>query len=292
MRWSKSPSFHSSTIHAHSSSSTIDREPGSSTRPARESMTMIQGAVHLLTQSSVPRFYEKVMGHIGIEYLGGLPLMTAQPTNPRSWQFAIKYAARPLRRRVPARARLAGAARGLDRRARRPWAGRSSSGRPGPGATAASSRSSSSARCAARADARGGSAELAPGTAPGGVEGDDRRTRFGAFLRRTSLDELPQLWNVLRGEMSLVGPRPERPEYVDLFSDQIDRYGERHRVKAGITGWAQVHGLRGQTSLARPRRVGQLLHRELVALARREDPAADGARHRQADAGRVGPAPS
>jgi lipopolysaccharide/colanic/teichoic acid biosynthesis glycosyltransferase len=94
------------------------------------------------------------------------------------------------------------------------------------------------------------SAELAPGTAPGGVEGEDRRTRFGAFLRRTSLDELPQLWNVLRGQMSLVGPRPERPEYVDLFTDQIDRYGERHRVKAGITGWAQVHGLRGQTSLA------------------------------------------
>ena len=94
------------------------------------------------------------------------------------------------------------------------------------------------------------SAELAPGTAPGGVEGVDRRTRVGAFLRRTSIDELPQLWNVLKGEMSLVGPRPERPEYVDLFSGQIDRYGERNRVKAGITGWAQVHGLRGQTSLA------------------------------------------
>jgi lipopolysaccharide/colanic/teichoic acid biosynthesis glycosyltransferase len=69
-------------------------------------------------------------------------------------------------------------------------------------------------------------------------------------MRRTSLDELPQLLNVLRGEMSLIGPRPERPEFVELFTHDISRYGDRHRVKSGITGWAQVHGLRGQTSLA------------------------------------------
>ncbi len=87
-------------------------------------------------------------------------------------------------------------------------------------------------------------------TAPGGVEGDDRRTAFGRFLRRSSLDELPQLFNVLRGEMSLIGPRPERPEFVELFRQDVARYGDRHRVKSGITGWAQVHGLRGQTSLA------------------------------------------
>jgi lipopolysaccharide/colanic/teichoic acid biosynthesis glycosyltransferase len=87
-------------------------------------------------------------------------------------------------------------------------------------------------------------------TAPGGVEGDDRRTPIGRFLRRTSLDELPQLLNVLRGEMSLIGPRPERPEFVELFNQDIIRYDDRHRVKSGITGWAQVHGLRGQTSLA------------------------------------------
>jgi lipopolysaccharide/colanic/teichoic acid biosynthesis glycosyltransferase len=86
--------------------------------------------------------------------------------------------------------------------------------------------------------------------APGGVEGEDRRTRAGALLRRTSIDELPQLFNVVRGEMSIVGPRPERPEYVPFFEEHVYRYGERHRVKAGITGWAQVNGLRGKTSLA------------------------------------------
>lgn len=87
------------------------------------------------------------------------------------------------------------------------------------------------------------------GAAPGGVEGADRRTRVGALLRRTSLDELPQLLNVLRGEMSLVGPRPERPEFVDRFSRDVDRYADRHRLKSGMTGLAQVNGLRGRTSI-------------------------------------------
>jgi Undecaprenyl-phosphate glucose phosphotransferase len=78
---------------------------------------------------------------------------------------------------------------------------------------------------------------------------DDRRTAFGTFLRKTSLDELPQLWNVLRGEMSLVGPRPERPVFVDKFRSEIPHYMLRHKVKAGITGWAQINGWRGNTSL-------------------------------------------
>ncbi len=80
---------------------------------------------------------------------------------------------------------------------------------------------------------------------------DTRRTVLGAFLRATSLDELPQLWNVLKGDMSLVGPRPERPMFVQQFRQQLPYYMFRHRVKSGITGWAQVNGWRGDTSLER-----------------------------------------
>ncbi|HEY1251043.1 MAG TPA: undecaprenyl-phosphate glucose phosphotransferase [Thermoanaerobaculia bacterium] len=80
---------------------------------------------------------------------------------------------------------------------------------------------------------------------------DPRRTRIGAFLRRWSLDELPQLVNVFKGEMSLVGPRPERPEFVREFKEKFPQYMLRHRVRAGITGWAQVHGWRGNTSLSK-----------------------------------------
>jgi exopolysaccharide biosynthesis polyprenyl glycosylphosphotransferase len=88
-------------------------------------------------------------------------------------------------------------------------------------------------------------------TGPGWTRPDDERvTRLGRLMRATSWDELPQLINVLLGEMSLVGPRPERPVYVQQFRERIPRYMERHREKAGMTGWAQVNGLRGDTSIS------------------------------------------
>lgn len=78
---------------------------------------------------------------------------------------------------------------------------------------------------------------------------DPRVTKIGKFLRKFSIDELPQFFNVLKGDMSVVGPRPERPYFVEKFSKEIPRYYERHRFKSGITGWAQVHGLRGDTPI-------------------------------------------
>jgi lipopolysaccharide/colanic/teichoic acid biosynthesis glycosyltransferase len=82
------------------------------------------------------------------------------------------------------------------------------------------------------------------------TEGDPRRLRIGAFLRKTNIDETPQFWNVVKGDMSLVGPRPERPEFVRSFNEALQHYNLRHTIKPGITGWAAIHGYRGNTSLA------------------------------------------
>ena len=83
------------------------------------------------------------------------------------------------------------------------------------------------------------------------VRNDPRVTPVGKFLRRTSIDELPQLFNILKGDMSLVGPRPERPLFVEKFKEEIPRYMVKHQVRPGLTGWAQVNGLRGDTSIRR-----------------------------------------
>ena len=80
-------------------------------------------------------------------------------------------------------------------------------------------------------------------------KGDPRVTKVGKFIRATSIDELPQLFNILKGDMSVVGPRPERPFFVEKFKEEIPRYMIKHQVRPGITGWAQVNGFRGDTSI-------------------------------------------
>ena len=81
------------------------------------------------------------------------------------------------------------------------------------------------------------------------VKDDERVTKIGKFLRRTSMDEVPQFFNILKGDMSLVGPRPERPQWVEKFKEEIPRYMIKHQVRPGLTGWAQVNGYRGDTSI-------------------------------------------
>ncbi|MGY1604190.1 sugar transferase [Geodermatophilus sp. SYSU D00815] len=106
------------------------------------------------------------------------------------------------------------------------------------------------------------------------IDVEQRQTRIGNLLRRTSLDELPQLWNILRGDMSLVGPRPEECRYAAQFAASVDGYRDRHRLAVGLTGWAQVHGLRGDTSIEERARFDNSyiehwsLWRDLVILVR------------------------
>jgi exopolysaccharide biosynthesis polyprenyl glycosylphosphotransferase len=222
-----------------------------STAPHEVLLRLVKRCEELgLQVAFVPRLYETVTSRLTVEHIGGLPLLTARYSDPKGMQVAIKYAADRfvaamlLLLALPV---LVPAAIGIALSLGRPIFFRQIRvGRDGRTFAMLKLRTM---RPHTEEVLPPPALDLPPDTAPGGVEGGDRRTKLGAFLRRTSLDELPQLINVLKGEMSLIGPRPERPEFVGLFEESIYRYSDRHRVKSGITGWAQVHGLRGKTSL-------------------------------------------
>ncbi|HET6830659.1 MAG TPA: exopolysaccharide biosynthesis polyprenyl glycosylphosphotransferase [Solirubrobacterales bacterium] len=206
-----------------------------------------------VTVSVLPRLFEGVTDDLELERIGGIPIVSVRPSDPQGWQYAIKYGSdrviAALAIAVTSPVMLLAALATLLTLGRPILFRQARVGLDGKEFDVLKFRTMRDA-----APDEGSAPEPAASegedVAPGGVEGVDRRTRTGTLLRRSSIDELPQLFNVFRGDMSLVGPRPERPSYVRLFDESVYRYADRHRVKSGITGWSQVQGLRGNTSIA------------------------------------------
>ncbi len=215
-----------------------------------------------LEMSLVPRLFDSVSARVDLEHIGGLPLYGLRRANPHGWEFAVKHLLgkaiagvlllllSPLMLAIGLLVRLTSPGPALLRQTRIGRDGRQfeflkfrslrQHDEPAP----RGDREESEDKRASYEQFAGG--DLRPGWAELGL----RPTPIGGFLRRACLDELPQLWNVVKGDMDLVGPRPEEPQFVELFGPSVRRYDDRHRVKSGVTGWAQIHGLRGTTSLA------------------------------------------
>jgi exopolysaccharide biosynthesis polyprenyl glycosylphosphotransferase len=206
-----------------------------------------------LEVSLVPRLFESINVRMTLEHIGGMPLFRLRAVRPKGWQFAMKHGADRVVSAmfiVILSPVLVASALGVRISSKGPIFFRQRRvGRDGREFDMLKFRTmNGSPEEDGEADADWAAGNL--GSVPVADAPPERRTRVGSLLRRYSLDELPQLFNVLRGQMSLVGPRPERSSYARLFEDRYYRYGDRHRVKSGLTGWAQVHGLRGRTSLS------------------------------------------
>jgi exopolysaccharide biosynthesis polyprenyl glycosylphosphotransferase len=217
--------------------------------------------------SVVPRLFEVEGERVSISRLGALPLITTHFVNPKGWQFKLKYgvervlaglalvATFPLIAAAMITIRLTMGSPVVFRQKRIGSDGREfemlklRTMKGSPERDGEADIDWAAEQLSGNGNGRAG-LHAVDSNVTSIAEAEDRRTGLGRMLRHFSLDELPQLWNVVRGEMSLVGPRPERVSYVRRFEHSVHRYGERHRVKSGITGWAQVNGLRGRTSLS------------------------------------------